>query len=929
MRRKQVRQGGRASGRDDSGARLRTLGELHLDAGALRHPKALLLLCYLSLAGPQPRKRLAVLFWPRATDPLNRLSVTLSRIRAAVPDAVAADHQRVWTELTSDVAHLLQMLDAGDDAAAALHGGGFLTDVYVRGLSEELEEWIAGTRDTLARRVQTELLRAASELARSGRFDRAARTAERALDVAGSALLDPDDLGRLHTILVAGDSARAPDVLQEGRGLDLDPSPSRQVARARLPFDGTAPGFPTNLRAPTTPLVGRERERLELARLLALPDRRLLTLVGPGGIGKSRLANAVALDGRSEPRYADGTFFVGLDDATSVDAVPALVATAMELPLGAGDDPLRDLSAGLADRRLLVVLDNLEHLTGMADVVDALLERCPGLTLLATSRDRVGTSAEWLYPVEGLSCPTEGPESAEAPEYDDARSWAAVELFEKRAQRTVPSFRVSPEVWPHVLSICRSTGGSPLALELAAAHVSILSIADIAREIRLDLDFLQATERHGADRHRSLRVVFEHSWRLLHDDDRTCLRRLSVFRGGFTREAARDVAGATLAVLTSLVAQALVVFVADDRYERHPLLHQYTSEKLAALPSELAATRERHAAWALALAQAARPHLNSHEGGRWLDRLDRDHANLEAALAWADEAGEADLLLDLTNALADFWVRRGHHAAALRWHDAVLHHADGVADERSFARSLQRHAFVAMLRGDEDGPPVLLERSLATCRRLGDRTGEAMALSHLGIHRVYQGRFDDAQGFYQEALDVARHARDREAIARLSNNLGDVSMFRGDLTTARRHYQQALRLERSLDDHQMVSNVLGSLATLALEEGQALEARCLLHESLRLVRDLGITFSVPTAIEQTGRLATAEGRPLVAARLWGAAEVARERLRQPIEPFVLPHHQHWVDRACRLAAAPDLEAAWAEGRRLDAVTALDEALALT
>lgn len=902
---------------------LRTLGTLAFEGFDLPYPKALVLLCYLSIAGPQPRKRLSMLFWPHATDPLNRLSVTLSRIRSAVPWAVAADRQRVWSDLQTDASQVTRALDEGRrDAAVALYRGAFFEGVYLPRLGVELEEWIAVTRDDLARRVQHAVLLSATELAYAGSYRLAAKKAEEALGLGGSSLLSTDDLVRIHALLTACGSPVAADLRREASGMGLTFADSSAEARARLEHEGRVQVVPHNLRPPGTTFVGRERERRELGELLAQPDHRLVTLIGPGGIGKTRLALQVAADQHASGRFREGVHLVELEDANSADDVAPRIAGALDLSMLPGHETLALVADELRERHTLLVLDNLEHLPDVAPIVTELLDRCPRIVLLVTSRDRLQVDAEWLYPVPGLPGPSDEPGA------DDGLASAAMVLLQARAKRSNTAFRIAPEELPYAAEICRLTAGSPLAIELAAAHVAVMSLAEIASAIRDDVDVLQATTHTVPSRHRSLRVVFENSWRLLHQDDRACLRRLAVFRGGFTREAGQSVAGATLSVLTSLVTQALIVRLPGERYERHPLVHQYTVEKLRERPDEQEEAQRRHTAWAMGLATAAQKELNTTAGARWLDRLDAEFVNLRAALARADEGYDADTLLRLTSALTDFWIRRGHHGEALHWFRRLADHADAIADRRQLAHALRQHAFVCVLQGDTETSPRLLTRSLGILREQGDEVGVAQVLSHMGILAVYLERFDDAAASYQEALRVACAAGCKESVARLLNNLGDVARFRGELPEARRNYQESLRLERDVGDQQMVANVLGSLALVALAEGAASEAASYLKESVGLLRDLGITFSLPTAFDQGAELATHLGRPLDAARLWGAGESLRARIGAPHEPFERPQRAAAVARARAKADMAAFDAAWAEGRGLAAPDAIALALGL-
>ncbi|MDF1523136.1 MAG: AAA family ATPase, partial [Trueperaceae bacterium] len=380
----------------DPPAPLRTLGGLALGEAGRAQVKGLLLLAFLALEGPQPRRRLARLFWPRATDGLNRLSVTLSRLRVLAPGSVTADRHRVASHLDTDFAALARALDQGrTDEALARYRGPFLDGVVVRGIGEELEEWIATTRDRVAVRLQRSLWRDVRAATEAGTLERAAAAAERVLDVAGTALLEPAELEELHLVLLAGASARAEAVANDLAALGLTATTSADEARERFAGVAGRPRVATNLQPAATPIVGRERERIELTRMLARPDHRLVTLVGPGGMGKSRLALQVATDELDGGRFRDGIFFVRLEAATSVTDVPEHIAADLGVAVAGDGDALQALTTALRARRALVVLDNLEHLPGAAPVVAELLASCPHLQVLATSRDRLDVDGEW------------------------------------------------------------------------------------------------------------------------------------------------------------------------------------------------------------------------------------------------------------------------------------------------------------------------------------------------------------------------------------------------------------------------------------------------------------------------------------------------------------------------------------------------------
>ena len=454
----------------------------------------------------------------------------------------------------------------------------------------ELEEWVYLTREFIAARVREALLGLAENEASDGRVQQALKRAERALGLAGAPALEPQDLVRLHTLLLAGGSLRAEEVRNEALDFGVTLVASQVEAEERLRSlrrEDHHPGL-GDLPSRNTSFVGRQLELSEVAELLGHDECRLLSVVGVGGVGKTRLALQAVRERLEEGGFADGVVFVPLEALTDAASVPAVVAGALGLDLSGQEDARSVVLRFLAEKRLLLVLDNFEQLLEGTPFVRELIDRCLRLKLLVTSRERLNLEAEWVFEVEGLAYPEEA-RSVERAAYFDA-----VQLFVQRAKRAQPRFSLTAETLPPVARICRLVDGMPLAIELAASWLRALSADEVAKEMEAGADRLEAPARDVPERHRSVRAVFDHSWSLLLEGEREVLRGLSVFRGGFRREAAAVVAGATLPVLARLVDTSLLHLSVEGRYDRHPLLTQYTREKLAEHPEERQGAEQRH-----------------------------------------------------------------------------------------------------------------------------------------------------------------------------------------------------------------------------------------------------------------------------------------------------------------------------------------------
>ncbi|HEX5750156.1 MAG TPA: BTAD domain-containing putative transcriptional regulator [Archangium sp.] len=573
-----------------------------------------------------------------------------------------------------------------------------------------------------------------------------------------------------------------------------------------------SPRLPAELPAPTTALIGRVSELALISQRLAADGCRLLTLVGPGGVGKTSLALEAAR--AYSTLHGGGAHLVSLAGVDEPGLLASAIADALALPAAPSDTP-EALEARLLEhlrsRPLLLVLDNFEHLLGATPLVARLLAHAPGLRLLVTSRERLDLRGEWELALEGL--PAGGSE--------------AVELFVRAATQTDASFSLTPDGAACVTRLCQRLGGMPLGIELAAAWVRLMPLEEIASRIEEDLDFL-AGPRDAPERQRGMRATFAYSWRLLSAAEQGALRRLSVFRGSFTRGAAQEVAGASLELLASLMRKFLVRRTAAGRHVLHELIRQYAAEQLHALPEEDVRTRELHAAWYAARLEAYRPALEGPEARTALAALEPEWDNVRAAWAHAVEHGRLAVLQQALDGFCLVHELRGHRAEV----------------SEALRRALSRVRQVSSASApDAREPRLLLGRLLARLGRLcleGETQREAAGL------------LAESQGVLSP-LDVPGELRfTLEAAGRLA-------LLQGDHCAALWCFRGCLALSKTLEDRRGVAHSLGELAAVAMSQGDAGAARRLLEKSLDASRALGDERQVATGLGRLGHLLAQEG----------------------------------------------------------------------
>ncbi len=659
----------------------------------------------------------------------------------------------------------------------------------------------------------------------------------------------------------------------------LEPEPLYQLIHPGLASD--FPPLKTlsvrhhNLPVQPTPFLGREDEVAQVVARLRDPAVRLLTLTGPGGTGKTRLALQAAAE--VVEQFPDGVWFVPLAPLSD----PALVPAALAAALGVreeGGRPLHDaLGDVLREKRLLLVLDNVEHLLSAAPLVGTLLTVAPGLTVVATSRAPLRLRAEREHPVLPLGLPRRKP----PPTLEQVGQYEAVRLFISRAEAVKPDFTVTNETAPAVAEICHRLDGLPLAIELAAARVKLLALPTMLTRLEQRLPLLTGGARDAPARQQTLRGAIAWSYDLLEPDERKLFRRLSVFAGGWTLEAAEAVAGTpesgelgldVLDGLGRLVDQSLLrqeEGLSDEcRYRLLETIREYGLSRLEA-EGEAEEAHERHATFFLALAEGAEPALSGHEAGRELDRLETEHDNLRAALGWTatHAVGSA---LRLAAALGNFWFLRGHLTEGRGWLERLLAQ-DPPLPSHVRAAGLRWASALAWLQGNEEVGVTLGEAALELSRRVADRSGEAEALNNLALYAGARGDFDGAEALFGEALAGWRAVGNRSWIAWTANNLGSTVTQRGDPVRAEACFDEALSLFRALGDTHGIGAALSNLGEVALVRGDAARAAILFGEGLDRTADLKHVVYVTGSLRGMGAAMAMLGRADQAARLLGAA----------------------------------------------------------
>ncbi|HEX9386667.1 MAG TPA: tetratricopeptide repeat protein [Anaerolineales bacterium] len=760
--------------------------------------------------------------------------------------------------------------------------------------------------------------------------------------------------------------------LGEHRLKDLrQPKHLYQLVITGLPFDfpplKSLNVSPNNLPIQLTSFIGREKEITEVKQTIS--EHRLVTLTGPGGSGKTRLALQVATE--LIDQFQDGVFFVALAPITDPGLVASTIAQSIGISETAGRSIMDSLKDYLQGKSLLLVLDNFEQVISAAPLVAELLKSGSGLKILVTSREALRISGEREYFVPPLALPN----LTQLPSVESLSQYTAVELFLQRAQLVKPDFHLTSDTAPAVAEICYRLDGLPLAIELAAARVKLLPPRAMLARLENRLEFLTGGARELPARQQTLRNAIAWSYDLLNEDEQRLFRQLSVFVGGCTLDAVEAVSSDHQAYLLldqfgSLLDKSLlreVEGISDEpRFVMLELLREFGLEQLEA-SGEQEITRHRHADFFLALAERAEAKLESVDQLEWINRMEQEHDNLRAALEWSKTAdGAGDLCLRLAGTLGLFWEARGYFSEGRERLSAVLSTEAAQARTIGRAKLLARAAELAYRQSDYAATVELAEESLEIYREVDDKQGIASVLIKLGNAATEAGDYETASGFLEEALSIWQELSDKHGTARALISLGWAALRPGDYQLANTRLESALAISRELEDTRSIGFELSGLGEVALRQGDYERANQLLEESLELRRQLGNKWGVGVSlgtlgwvamregnwnralarlgeslavrqeigdkggsawcIERLAEVAWAQGNPEKAVRLLSAAAALRISIGSVIDPVDQPEYQNRRTALRTELGQERFAAMWDEGRALTLEQAIAYAL---
>ncbi|NHZ71691.1 MAG: tetratricopeptide repeat protein, partial [Aquificales bacterium] len=741
----------------------------------------------------------------------------------------------------------------GLETAVTLYNGRFLQGLII-GDSIAFEEWSLIIHEQTHRRVLTALYQLSRHYARQGKYALAQRYALRQVE------LEPyrEEAHRQLMLTLARSGQRSAALAQYetcrrilNKDLGVAPAAETRSLYQRIRSAGEA--SPHNLPPPLTPLIGRERELQQIAVRLTDPACRLLTLTGPGGIGKTLLALQAAREHIGV--YLHGTYFIPLAPITTPDLLGTTIADAIHCPLNGAGDLQSQLLDFLREKEMLLILDNFEHLLSGSSWLTQILQAAPHVNLLITSRERLNVRGECLLEIRGLSYPAETGEAI-----DRVEEYSAIQLFMRTARRVQPDYAPSQNEMLHVIRICQHLQGLPLGIELAAAWIRLVTGENILREIERDLDFLATSLRDVPDRHQNMRLVFRQSWRLLSRSEQTSLGKLTVFRSPFSQEGARHVAGANFHMLLSLADKSLLRRTSNGQFDLHELLKQYLVEKLAQHPEEETAAHDAHCHY---FARFLEKREQALKGGRQANTL-ADIAlaieDIRVAWQWAVRHKQFAPLGQAAEGLYLFLWARNRFAEGKKFFAQAINavSTDDPADETTvlLARLQSRMAEMMLWLGEHEAAETTLQQSIATYRSYQLNHELMLALEILGRLFYAQGAYAPARHCFEESLTISQQIGAKRGKAQALSDLATtICTETADYTTARRMYDESMAVYQQIGDQFGIAKIIINLGAIEYEEANYAAAKRLYEQSLQMYRALDYRYGIGAALTYLGEVA--------------------------------------------------------------------------
>jgi predicted ATPase/DNA-binding SARP family transcriptional activator/Tfp pilus assembly protein PilF len=955
-----------------------------------RSDKERALLAYLAMEADQPQRResLAGLFWAELPEDaaLNNLRKALHHLRQLLDDEKAdppflivtaktiqfnsqSQHRLDVTEFLQAVAttrlhrhrhpNRCQVCHPNYLQAAKLYRGDFLKGFSLPD-SIAFDEWLLVRREQFRLQALEGLQLLANFSEWRGEWDQLYQYAQRQVEI--EPWRESAYRQLMRALVHKGNRAAALAQYEICRRtlqseLAIEPESETTALYDRLrqgqPWE-TVSGPPHNLPSIPTAFIGRSFELTRLGQSLADTECRLLTLIGPGGVGKTRLALQAAWEHLYD--FEHGVYFVNLDSLTDPSLVIGAVAQTLGVTESGGVTTLDALKTHLRDKELLLVLDNFEQVLPAALTVADLLVSARRLVVLVTSREALRLSGEHQFPVPPLDLPPTMPAAADA-----LLSYSAIQLFVQRARAAQPDYDFSLAEAQSVWAICQRLAGLPLAIELAAARVTMFSSAEILEKLSAALHILTEGARDLPSRQQTLRDTIAWSYNLLADGEKFLFRQLAIFLGGSSLTAIQSVSGfeepelrvRLRALLDKNLLRQRSSADDPDRFEMLDTIREFGREQLVQA-GELLHSQQQHATYFAALASEAEPQLTGSDQQLWFGKLDQDHDNLRAALRWLlinDRIAGARTCASLWR----FWDARGHLSEGRRWLAEALADSDDLpaelrakvlngsgmlawyqtdyaaardqieasyalrktlGDKAGMAIALNNLGLMAWGRGDYDSAKTLFKDCLELDRESGDRIGSAYSLGNLGLVVHHQGHYPEAQTYFEESRAIFKEFGNVRHEAMALHNLGMAYYFQGNYAAARDCYETSLKFKEELADKWGQATTLTYFANLCVSQGDLQRARAMLLRSLSLNRELGGLGSLAEAFDGFAALAAADGQGHTAARLFGAAENLRTQSQTFLHAADRLERDRHAALALRQIGATEFESTWAAGRGL-------------